>query len=50
MILLEDIKVVDRRKYRGREAVPEFTSEREERITVQVHSWKRGLDSIGVSL
>ncbi len=42
---LEGIQVVDRRKYRGRKAIPEFTSEREERLTVLVHSCIRGLDS-----
>ncbi len=37
-------------KYSGRKAVPEFTSEREERHMVLVHSCIRGSDSIGVSL
>ncbi len=47
---LEGIQVIDRRKYRGRKAVPEFTSGKEDRVTVLVHSCKRDLDSIGVSL
>ncbi len=37
-------------KYRGRKAVLEFTSEREERQKALVHSCIRGLDSIGMSL
>lgn len=28
---LDECQVIDRRKYKGRKAVPEFTSEREER-------------------
>ncbi len=46
----EGIQVIDRRKYRGRKAVPVSTSGKEERITVEVQPCKRGLDSIGVSL
>ncbi len=46
----EGVEVVGRRKYRSRKAVPEFTSDREERQKVLVHSCIRGLDSIGVSL
>ncbi len=44
------IQVVGRRKYRERKAVPEFTSNRDERLKVLVHSCIRSLDSIRVSL
>ncbi len=46
----EGIQVLGRRKYRQRKAVPEFTSDRNERVKVLVYSRIRNLDSKRVSL
>ena len=40
--------VIGRWKYRGRERVPEFTRERDERLRILVNSCIREVDRIGV--
>ncbi len=47
---LEKVRVVGRRKYRQRKAVPEFTSNRNERLEILVNFCIRNLDSKGGEL
>ena len=45
---LETVQVICRWKYRGREIVPEFTRERDERLIILVNSCIREVHRIGV--
>ena len=45
---LETVQVIGRWKYRGRERVPEFTRERDERLRRLVNSCITEVDRIGV--